>query len=83
MSQTALAREGLREYARRPLLRTVGIDRSFYAPIPDDDLKRYPGQLPDGFLACAKAGRNSPFGSASSACFRGSFCYRCRAENAA
>lgn len=56
MSQTALAREGLREYARHPLLRTVGIDRSFYGPIPDDDLKRYAGQLPDGFLACAKAG---------------------------
>lgn len=56
MSQTALAREGLREYARHPLLRTVGIDRSFYGPIPDHDLKRYAGQLPDGFLACAKAG---------------------------
>ena len=56
VSQSALAREGLREYARHPLLRTVGIDRSFYAPIPDDDLKRYAEQLPDGFLACAKAG---------------------------
>jgi uncharacterized protein YecE (DUF72 family) len=56
VSRTALAREGLREYARHPLLRTVGIDRSFYAPIPDDDLRRYADQLPDGFLACAKAG---------------------------
>jgi uncharacterized protein YecE (DUF72 family) len=56
MSETALAREGLREYARHPLLRTVGIDRSFYAPVPDDDLRRYASQLPDGFLACAKAG---------------------------
>jgi uncharacterized protein YecE (DUF72 family) len=55
-NETALARDGLREYARHPLLRTVGIDRSFYAPIPDDDLTRYAGQLPDGFLACAKAG---------------------------
>jgi len=36
LTQTALAREGLREYARHPLMRTVGIDRSFYAPIPDD-----------------------------------------------
>ena len=51
-----LAREGLREYAQHPLLRTVGIDRSYYAPIPDDDLKRYASQLPEGFLACAKAG---------------------------
>src|SRR5512134_2714783 len=56
MSESALSREGLREYARHPLLRTVGIDRSFYAPIPDEDLQRYASQLPDGFLACAKAG---------------------------
>ncbi len=56
MTETALSREGLREYARHPLLRTVGIDRSFYAPIPEQDLQRYASQLPDGFLACAKAG---------------------------
>jgi uncharacterized protein YecE (DUF72 family) len=56
LSEGALSREGLREYARHPLLRTVGIDRSFYAPIPDEDLQRYASQLPDGFLACAKAG---------------------------
>ena len=55
-TERELAREGLREYARHPLLRTVGIDRSYYAPIPDDDLKRYASQLPQGFLACAKAG---------------------------
>jgi uncharacterized protein YecE (DUF72 family) len=55
-TETALARDGLKEYARHPLLRTVGIDRSFYAPIPGEDLQRYAGQLPDGFLACAKAG---------------------------
>lgn len=56
MSDRALSRDGLREYARHPLLRTVGIDRSFYAPIPDEDLQRYASQLPEGFLACAKAG---------------------------
>lgn len=56
MSESALSREGLREYARHPLLRTVGIDRSFYAPIPGEDLQRYASQLPEGFLACAKAG---------------------------
>ena len=55
VSQSALARDGLREYARHPLLTTVGIDRSYYAPIPDEDLRRYADQLPDGFLACAKA----------------------------
>ena len=56
MTNSALSRDGLREYARHPLLRTVGIDRSFYAPIPDADLQRYASQLPDGFLACTKAG---------------------------
>ena len=47
-SQTALAREGLREYARHPLLTTVGIDRSYYAPIPMADLQSYAEQLPAG-----------------------------------
>ncbi|HLN79615.1 MAG TPA: DUF72 domain-containing protein, partial [Thermoanaerobaculia bacterium] len=50
-----LAREGLREYARHPLLTTVGIDRSYYAPIPLPDLIRYAEQLPSGFPCCAKA----------------------------
>jgi uncharacterized protein YecE (DUF72 family) len=50
-----LAREGLREYARHPLLTTVGIDRSYYAPIPAADLLRYAEQLPPGFPCCAKA----------------------------
>jgi uncharacterized protein YecE (DUF72 family) len=50
-----LAREGLSEYARHPLLTTVGIDRSFYAPIPREDLQRYAGQLPAGFPCCLKA----------------------------
>ncbi len=50
-----LAREGLSEYARHPLLTTVGIDRSYYAPIPREYLKRYTTQLPAGFPCCAKA----------------------------
>jgi uncharacterized protein YecE (DUF72 family) len=50
-----LARDGLREYAKHPLLRTVGIDRSYYAPVPEEDLRRYASQLPDGFVCCAKA----------------------------
>ncbi len=50
-----LAREGLAEYARHPLLTTVGIDRGFYAPIPEADLLRYAAQLPAGFRCCTKA----------------------------
>jgi uncharacterized protein YecE (DUF72 family) len=55
LSPGALARDGLREYARHPLLRTVGVDRSYYAPVPVEDLRRYREQLPDGFPCCFKA----------------------------
>jgi uncharacterized protein YecE (DUF72 family) len=50
-----LARAGLAEYARHPLLTTVGIDRGYYGPIPPGDLARYAEQLPPGFRCCAKA----------------------------
>ena len=54
-SVQSLARDGLRDYARHPLLRPVGIDRSYYAPIPESDLERYASQLSDGYLCCLKA----------------------------
>jgi uncharacterized protein YecE (DUF72 family) len=54
-SEGELAREGLREYARHPLLRTVGIDRGYYAPISLRDLERYAAQLPPGFRCVTKA----------------------------
>ena len=52
--QAELAREGLREYARYPLFGTVGIDRSYYAPLSGEDLRRYASQLPARFPCCAK-----------------------------
>jgi uncharacterized protein YecE (DUF72 family) len=55
LSGPALGRDGLRHYARHPLLRTVGVDRSYYAPMPLDDLRAYADQLPDGFRCCLKA----------------------------
>ncbi len=55
LSAAGLGREGLRHYARHPLLRTVGVDRSYYAPVPLDDLRGYAAQLPDGFTCCVKA----------------------------
>lgn len=54
-TEVELARDGLEEYAQHPLLRTVGIDRGYYAPIPPDDFSRYASQLPDGFRCCIKA----------------------------
>jgi uncharacterized protein YecE (DUF72 family) len=50
-----LSRDGLREYAQHPLLGTVGVDRSYYARVPDEDFRRYAGQLPDRFPCCCKA----------------------------
>jgi uncharacterized protein YecE (DUF72 family) len=52
---TSLSREGLREYSQHPLLRTVGIDRTYYAPISVDELRSYASQLPAGFRCCTKA----------------------------
>jgi len=54
-TSTQLARDGLREYAQHPLLTTVGVDRSYYARVPDEDFRRYADQLPDGFPCCCKA----------------------------
>jgi len=54
-TESDLAHDGLREYARHPLLTTVGIDRSYYAPLPPADLDRYASQLPPGFKCVLKA----------------------------
>ena len=39
--QVTLSRKGLAAYAEVPLLRTVSLDRTFYAPIPAVDYARY------------------------------------------
>ena len=44
-----LAHGGLAAYARFPLFRSVGIDRTFYAPIPREEYERYAAQVPTGF----------------------------------
>ena len=49
-----LAARGLEEYARHPLFRTVGIDRSYYAPLDGATLDRYAAQLPEGFSCVMK-----------------------------
>ena len=54
-AKTRLAHLGLGDYVRCPVLRTVEIDRSFYAPIPDADLERYAAQLPRGYRCVIKA----------------------------
>ena len=54
-SPSELARTGLREYARHPLLTTVGVDRSYYAPVALSEWRDYAAQLPDAFRCCIKA----------------------------
>ncbi len=53
--EPVLAKEGLRAYARHPLLRTVGIDRTYYAPLGQDDFASYAGQVPRHFRFVVKA----------------------------
>jgi uncharacterized protein YecE (DUF72 family) len=50
-----LAREGLAAYARHPLLRAVGLDRTFYAPLPVPALAAYAAQVPEDFRFVVKA----------------------------
>lgn len=50
-----LSREGLAAYARHPILRTVGVDRTFYAPIPAATFAEYAAQVPPGFRFLVKA----------------------------
>lgn len=49
-----LAREGLAAYARHPLLRTVSLDRTYYAPLSADALADYAAQVPEGFRFLVK-----------------------------
>ncbi|RKP49027.1 DUF72 domain-containing protein [Trinickia fusca] len=54
-SDSKLARDGLAAYGAHPLLGTVSIDRSFYAPLSVADYLRYAQQVPDGFRFIVKA----------------------------
>jgi uncharacterized protein YecE (DUF72 family) len=54
-SPQLLARDGLPAYSKHPLCRSVGIDRTFYAPIAERDYALYAAQVPDGFRFLVKA----------------------------
>ena len=54
-SETILSREGLRAYGQHPLLRSVSLDRTFYAPISEAQYAHYAGQVPEGFRFVVKA----------------------------
>lgn len=54
-TEAQLARNGLRAYSQHPILRAVGIDRSFYQPLAVADYARYASQVPEEFRFVVKA----------------------------
>jgi len=56
-SETVLARRGLAAYAAHPLLRTVSVDRSFYAPLSTAQFREYAEVVPSDFRFVVKADR--------------------------
>jgi len=56
-----LSREGLGAYARHPLLRAVGIDRTFYAPLDAAGFARHAAQVPADFRFLVRASQLCTF----------------------
>lgn len=54
-SEQVLARRGLGAYAAHPLLATVGVDRTFYAPVAASALAAYAAVVPAHFRFMVKA----------------------------
>lgn len=52
--ESQLAKSGLAAYARHPLLRSVGIDRSFYQPLAAAEYAAYAAQVPPDFRFLVK-----------------------------
>ena len=53
--RTLLSRHGLLAYGQHPLLRSVGIDRTYYGPMPSSEFANYAELVPDGFRFLVKA----------------------------
>lgn len=53
--ERTLANVGLSTYARHPLLRTVGLDRTYYGPMTADELGSLTRELPSDFRLLVKA----------------------------
>ncbi|MFC3147766.1 DUF72 domain-containing protein [Piscinibacterium candidicorallinum] len=54
-TESTLARKGLKQYARHPVLGGVGIDRGFYAPLSETQYRDYAQQVPPHFRFLIKA----------------------------
>ena len=55
VGEQLLARDGLRAYAKHPLLGAVSVDRSFYAPMTSQEFARYADKVPTDFRFVVKA----------------------------
>lgn len=55
VTKEELLDRGLGWAARHPLFRTVGIDRSYYAPLEEGELRRYAAELPPRYRCVMKA----------------------------
>jgi uncharacterized protein YecE (DUF72 family) len=53
--EAELARHGLAAYARHPLLRAVGVDRAFYAPLRSAEWREFAAATPPDFRFLVKA----------------------------
>ncbi|HSG49534.1 MAG TPA: DUF72 domain-containing protein [Longimicrobiales bacterium] len=60
-SPGVLATHGLAAYARHPLLGCVGVDRTYYGPLPVATLRLYRDQTPPAFRFVVKADRRLLF----------------------
>ena len=57
-SKSVLAQDGLAAYAKHPLLRTVSLDRTYYAPLEIETFREYAEAVPPGFRFLVKAHRD-------------------------
>ena len=55
--EALLARKGLAAYARHPLFRSVGLDKTFYRPAPRAEFERLAAEVPTGFRFLVKMWR--------------------------
>ncbi len=55
VAATRLSHEGLAAYAQHPVLRTVGIDRTFYGPVSAATFADYAERVPEDFRFLVKA----------------------------
>ncbi|MCB9729375.1 MAG: DUF72 domain-containing protein [Deltaproteobacteria bacterium] len=59
VAKSVLSQEGLGAYSQHPLMRAVGVDRTWYAPVEAAVLADYAAQVPEAFRFLVKASEAS------------------------